>query len=201
MANTPERKVREHEGGAISRREVLVGAAGAALIAGAASVVAMPLPKQLSGTQRTVATRAPIRRYMAAAAVLGDGRVLVTGGYDRPWSGGKAPPALNSVIVYNPLSDTSSVAAPMRVPRARHAAVALRDGRVAVLGGVGLNATASIEVYDPWTNSWRLAGSLAQPRYDHSAVYDGNTIYVIGGSGLTMLSGVEAVHPGGTAWF
>lgn len=138
---------------------------------------------------------------MAAAAVLGDGRVLVTGGYGRPWNGGKAPPALNSVIVYSPASDSSSVAAPMRLPRARHAAVALRDGRVAVLGGVGLKPTASIEVYDPATNSWRLVGSLAQPRYDHSAVYDGHTIYVMGGSGLEMLSGVEAVDPGGSHWF
>lgn len=44
MANTPDKENQGSKGAAISRREVLVGAAGAALMAGAATVVAMPLP-------------------------------------------------------------------------------------------------------------------------------------------------------------
>lgn len=198
MAEKPRTKAFKADGQSLTRREVLVGAAGAALVVSATSVAAAP--RQFRTNSQLPNSIVPIRRYMAAATVLGDGRVLVSGGFDRPWDGGDAPPALKSVIIYDPVTGGTSVAAPMRLPRARHAAVTLRDGRAAVLGGFGLRPTSSIEVYDPFSNTWRTVGSLSQPRYDHTAVYDGNTIYVMGGSGLTMLSGVEVVYPGGDVW-
>jgi len=134
---------------------------------------------------------APMRRYMAAAATLADGRILVTGGYDQPWTDEITPSPLNSAMLYDPRNGTWTTAAPMMTPRARHAAVTLPDGRVAVIGGMGLSATASVEIYDARTNQWRSAPSLAQPRYDHSAVLDGGNIYVLGGSAASMLSSVE----------
>jgi hypothetical protein len=174
---------------------VLVGAAAAAVAASAKAVAAAPA-LQRYGSAKTPETSAPVRRYMAASAVLGDGRILIAGGYDRPWTGGDSPLALSSAVIFDPRSGTYSNAAPMLVPRARHAAVALRDGRVAVLGGIGLAPTASVEVYDPSTDTWQVSAPLAQPRYDHTAAYDGNAVYVIGGSAQAMLSSVEAVYPG-----
>lgn len=132
---------------------------------------------------------------MAAAAVLGDGRILVTGGYGRPFTAKDSPAPLNSAAIYNPSTGEFTVAAPMQLPRARHAAIALKDGRVAVIGGVSFEPTASIEVYDPGSDTWTYSMPLAQPRYDHAVASDGDTVFVIGGSSQSMLTSVEAVYP------
>ncbi len=197
MANTPDKKPRGPDAPGISRREVLVGAAATALLATTASVAA----QQRGGDVRQTPTVAPARRFMAAAAALGDGRVLVTGGFDQPFKYGESPRALNTALIYNPRTGEFTSAAPMKVPRARHAAVALRDGRVAVIGGTSQQPTSSVEVYDPATDTWINSQPLAQPRYDHVAVYDGDNVYVIGGTSLSMVSSVETVYPGGTTDF
>jgi len=82
----------------------------------------------------------------------------------------------------------------MSIPRARHAAIALADGRVVVLGGWSLQATASVEVYDPTEDCWSPGPSLAQPRYDHDAVSDGTNIFVIGGISRNICSNVEVLQ-------
>lgn len=128
---------------------------------------------------------------MAASAVLGDGRILIVGGYDKPMMPGAKASPLCSAVIFDPRTNTWFEAASMRLPRARHSAVALEDGRVAVLGGVGITPTASVEIYDPMTDTWAAGDSLAQPRYDHSAVRDGDLIYIFGGSSQGMLSTVE----------
>jgi N-acetylneuraminic acid mutarotase len=134
-------------------------------------------------------------RYMAAAATMGDGRILITGGYDRPAGPGAAPQPLSSAMIYDPASGQWTSAAPMGLPRARHAAVALSDGRVAVVGGISIQPTGSVEIYDPRTNKWTAGGALAQPRYDHAAAASGQEIVVMGGSSQTMLGSVEVVRP------
>ena len=175
----------------LSRREVLAGVAIVALTA-RVSAIHPPAKKKQSRTPRSTGTS--VRRYMAASAVLPDGRILVTGGYDRPKVGESNPQALNSAVIFDPRDNMWSTAAPMRVQRARHAAVALQDGRIAVLGGMAMNPTASVEIYDPRTNSWEAGAPLAQPRYDHSAASDGGNVYVLGGSSNTMLSSVEVLQ-------
>lgn len=181
----------------LTRRQVLAGAAAAAVSAGIPSALAGGLPRKAQQKRvRTNRSDIPLRRYMAASAVLEDGRILVMGGYDRPWSGdGPAPTPLRSAAIYDPRTGQWRSAAPMAIPRARHAAAALSDGRVAVVGGMSMNPTASVEIYDPATNTWNAAAPLAQPRYDHSAVFDGMRIYVLGGSGQIMLSSIEVLDP------
>ncbi len=201
MAKTPEMKPRGPDRPALSRREVLAGAAAAALVVGTKSVSAMPAFQRFGAQAKTAATKAPVMRYMAAAATLGDGRILITGGYDRPWTDESTPTALQSAVIFDTRTGEYAVAASMRVPRARHAAVTLVDGRVAVLGGIGINPTASVEIYDPGTDTWTVSTPLAQPRYDHAAVSDGNGVYVFGGSAQSMLSSTEVVYPGGAARF
>jgi N-acetylneuraminic acid mutarotase len=194
MRKKVENVPRAPDGSGLTRREVMVGAAVAAL------AVQVPLAKAATSRgsgqgARAVPTSSPIRRYMAAAATLGDGRLLITGGYDRPFDEKTSPKALNTAMIYDPVSGRCSSAAPMGVPRARHAAVTLSDGRVAVLGGLGMNATASVEIYDPQTNSWSTSAPLAQPRYDHTAAVVGQDVYVLGGSSQSMMSSVEVVRP------
>ncbi len=197
MANTPDKKPRGPDRTALSRREVLVGAAATALFATTASTSA----QQFRGDVRQSRSVAPARRFMSAAAVLGDGRVLVTGGFDKPFAKGESPRALNTALIYSPQTGEFTSAAPMKVPRARHAAVALSDGRVAVVGGTSQQPTSSVEVYDPASDTWTNSQPLAQPRYDHVAVCDGNSVYVIGGTSLSMVSSVETVYPGATTDF
>lgn len=178
---------------ALSRRDVLVGAAATAMVAAAGPVFAgigRPASRAAAGDMPAL----PGRRYMAASVMLSDGRILISGGYDRPWTNGVAPLAMNSVIIFDPRREMWSQATPMAIRRARHTAVLLQDGRVAVLGGLGTIPTASVEIYDPGSDTWQTADPMAQPRFDHTAVSDGLTVYVLGGSSQSMLAGVETLR-------
>lgn len=179
----------------LTRRDVLVGAAATALLGGASSAVAAASRARRQPSAPLLAASLSANRYMAASAVLADGRILIAGGYGRRWTEGSSISPLSSVVILDPNSGQSYSVAPMVVPRARHAAVTLSDGRVAVLGGVGINPTASVEIYDPRTNRWQSAASLSQPRYDHSAVFSGGAIYVLGGMSLSGVSGFEVLYP------
>jgi N-acetylneuraminic acid mutarotase len=92
------------------------------------------------------------------ATLLSDGRVLVTGGMDRPWTGNV--PASASAAVYDPSTGTWGATSDMLEGRSEHTATPLPDGRVLVAGGIiglgeaadgpgnlGLRSTA--ELYDP----------------------------------------------------
>lgn len=177
-----------------SRREVLAGAAAVALAAGAPKVFASSGKGRRKARRDSVGATISLRRYMAASAMLPDGKILVTGGYDRAWTSKSSPRPLNSAVILDPVRGTCRPAASMAVPRARHAAVALSDGRVAVVGGLGSAPTASVEVYDPVLDAWFVAQPLAQPRYDHCAVADGTLIHVIGGNSQALLSSIEVLE-------
>jgi len=184
----------DSEGLRLSRRDMIAGAAATALVVGAPTVMAATR-KPMAPPERPTGTTATVRRFMAAAAMMGDGRVLITGGYGQPWTDDWTPPALTSTMIFDPRTGIYLNAAPMRVARARHAAVMLGDGRVAVLGGIGQNPTSSVEIYDPRTNTWEVGEPLAGPRYDHTATSDGYYVYVMGGTAQNMVSGVEYLRP------
>src|SRR5258708_20994627 len=73
--------------------------------------------------------------------------------------------------------------ASMRQPRADHAAVALRDGRVLVAGGENGNFIyKSAELYDPATDTWTAAAPMPRVRTQFlmAALPDG-TVIALGG--------------------
>ena len=72
------------------------------------------------------------------ATLLGDGRVLVTGGVD---AGGAA---LASAEIFNPQVGSFVAARPLRVARAGHGALVLCDGTVLLVGG-----GSGAELYNP----------------------------------------------------
>lgn len=176
----------------LSRRQLLVGTAFAA-VGGVSVARSLAAPPQ--GGARAARSRSQVTspRFMGAAAVLPDGRILVTGGYDRPWKDIR-PSALNSAQIFDPSTGKWESAAPMNLPRARHAAVSLSDGRVSVIGGINLNATSSVEIYDPRRDTWESGPPLAQPRYDHTSVALNGQVFVFGGSGQGMLASTEILH-------
>jgi hypothetical protein len=122
-------------------------------------------------------------RFAHAAVALANGDVLVIGGAptadrDEPFG-----PFLATV---ERLDDkTTAQRAPMQFARVRHTATVLPDGHVMVIGGLGddRKALASVEIYDPNTNTWQPAPPLATARQGHTATLlpDGR-VFVAGGA-------------------
>jgi len=138
------------------------------------------------------------------ATVLADGRVLVVGGITP--NGG----ATNDVEIYNPTTGQWSRASAIRNPRYNHTATLLADGRVLVAGGFTPGsfhtATRKTEVYDPATDSWSFAGSMAEPRAVHAAALlaDGRVL-VAGGvtsppNALVVTASAEIWNPVTEQW-
>lgn len=76
--------------------------------------------------------------------------------------------------LYDPISQSTSVAASMIQGRLRGASVLLSNGNVLVSGGgTNINVTAgliSMEIYDPIQDSWMAAPDMSGGRYDHSMI-------------------------------
>ncbi|MFB3915173.1 MAG: kelch repeat-containing protein [Terriglobales bacterium] len=128
-------------------------------------------------------------RTGAAAVLLPDGRILITGGVDA--SG--AP--LAGAEYFNP-DGSFSPAPPMSTPRTGHAAVWLLTGEVLVIGGTtsGGGITNSAEAFDPLTDSWRtLPAAMLEARTGHtvSQLQDGSLIIVGGTNSAGPLSALE----------
>ena len=107
--------------------------------------------------------------------------------------------------VYDPKTDTWSMAAPMPTPRMLFAAAPGADGRIYVIGGVTSiegDPTSIVEVYDPKTDRWSRGPSLRIARAGHTASTTGDgTIWVVGGfaaaPGLLDISRRSAGDEGG----
>jgi hypothetical protein len=99
-----------------------------------------------------------------AAAVLQDGRVLITGG------NGNDPIAfVPGTEIFDPGSGQFTSAGNLQFPRDSHSAVTLTDGRVLVIGGEAPAqqpgvAVAATEIYDPATGRWS-AGPVLDPAF------------------------------------
>lgn len=183
-----------HEKRTLSRRDLLRGTVGTALIAGGASLSKSAFAGTINVPAGTI-VGSSLRRYMAASAPLGDGRLLITGGYDQPWIEGRTLFALASAMIFDPSSQTFQNVAPMLLPRARHAAASLGDGRIVVIGGISSKPTGAVEIYDPTTNMWSPSKPLANARYDHVATSDGSAVIVMGGSSQAIASSIETIYP------
>jgi hypothetical protein len=132
-----------------------------------------------------------VRSGDAAATLLADGRVLV--------SGGGLPPVAFSEI-YDPATEQWTIAEDLLVARRGHTATSLADGRVLVAGGVVCCTgnreifTATAEIYDPATGRFELTGALVQARGFHRATLlaDGRVL-LSGGFGPAGAGDFEAL--------
>lgn len=104
------------------------------------------------------------------ATLLGDGRVLVTGG------AGKVAEA----EIFDPATNIWEPAGTMSRWRAHHTATGLSDGRALITGGIG--NVESTEFFDPATGAWAIGPTMDEARYDHSATLlaDGRVLVVAG---------------------
>lgn len=130
-------------------------------------------------------------RAGAAAALLSDGRVLVSGG-----DGAAGPVA--SAETFNTDGSFSPVAA-MSFPRSRHVSVALKDGRVLVAGGLTADssATTSAEIFDPSSGAWQAAGAMLEGRAGATATLlsDGRVLVAGGENSGAASQSLEVFDP------
>src|SRR6185295_4384846 len=142
-------------------------------------------------------------RAGSAAALLLDGRVLFTGGYNCAPAGQDGIWA--SAELYDPATGTFSPTGSMGTPREFQTATRLADGRVLIAGGYTaaspsagtgitlasyrlVESAASVlktaELYDPATGRFTPTGSMSSIRDQHTAtlLQDGRVL-VIGGGG------------------
>jgi hypothetical protein len=117
------------------------------------------------------------RQYFTSVR-LQDGRLLVAGGW-------KGTGTVSSVEIFDPATESWTLAAPMHRARMSAAGVVLADGRVVVGGGEDTgDYLSSIEIYDPDTNEWTLAtGTLARKRSLAGAVTMNGVVWFMGGRG------------------
>jgi len=146
-------------------------------------------------------------RVNFAAAMLTDGKVLITGGWHLV-----SGTALNTAEQYDPATGLWSPIAAMGTPRYNQTATRLADGRILVSGGVNNDnqgGIATAELYDPSTNLWAPTGSMAAPRETdeaggHPAVLLPATGDILAIGGSNNLSGIlntaERYRPGTGIW-
>lgn len=136
-----------------------------------------------------------------SATLLSDGRVLVTGGYFEEYY----PPGLvfPAPEIYDPSTNTWSMANILKVDRVRHGATLLHDGSVLVFGGWNSSGWhASAEQYNPTQDFWRVMKNMIAVRANFTATLlpDGRVL-VTGGSNTSdgFLSSAELYDPSPTA--
>lgn len=125
----------------------------------------------------------------AAMVKLLDGRALIAGGIN--YLG--APIPLGSTEIYDPATNTWTVAANLSQPRYAHLLALLPDGQVVAVGGARIYEFSSapstadtyalaIELYDPRANRWVNAAELPLPiTYAEIVTLPDGRLWVTGG--------------------
>jgi hypothetical protein len=123
--------------------------------------------------------------------LLVDGRPLIVSGH-----------ASDEAELFDPVTRAWIPAGRLVTPRYNHAAVALRDGTVLVVGGdhgADKGVTAA-ELYDPREGSWSPTGELQVVPHSHSALALADGTVLVAGAGRGTGTSVEAYHPGARTW-
>ena len=130
----------------------------------------------------------------AGAAVELDGNLYIVGGTEK------------AIWRYDPVADTYQVLAEAQVERDHAAAVAFQ-GEIWLLGGrqVRVAEYASVEIYDPDSDTWREGPPMTYDRAGFGATVVGEYIVVAGGEVLAIdpfavLTEVEVYHPDSDTW-
>jgi Kelch motif protein/galactose oxidase-like protein len=99
---------------------------------------------------------------------LQDGRVLITGGHRGRHS---SIIIYDSAEIYNPSTGLFTETGHMTLPRHKHDAVLLSDGKVLITGGSDesddQNAYTSAEIFDPMKELFSKIGNIPTVRYKH----------------------------------
>lgn len=158
---------------------------GDVLVAGGSAPFTGPTPvcEIYSPAKNTWRLTAPMQqpRYEPADTLLEDGRVLVVGGVKLEKHGGyEMGVSQASCEVYDPVTEVWTKTASLFEARRSHDVIKLQNGHVIAAGGVKnywvdegngkghyeYAILSSAEKFDPASNTWSVAGSMAEPRRD-----------------------------------
>ncbi|CAN5227396.1 hypothetical protein BH09PSE6_BH09PSE6_03220 [soil metagenome] len=134
----------------------------------------------------------PAGRWALQAILLGNGKVLTSGGFAD--SGQTAMAEL-----YDPATGVFTSIAPMLFSRTSHSATLLTNGQVLMSAGGG---TPNSELFDPNTSSWHApALDMQAQRIEQAAVRltDGKVL-VVGGRLSTQVLTIELFDPATSRW-
>jgi N-acetylneuraminic acid mutarotase len=108
--------------------------------------------------------------------LLNNGNAILVGG----WTGNENT---KTCELYNPNSDSWSLASSLMKERSSHTATLLQNGKVLVVGGFdGIYNLTSCEIYDPANDTWTAAASLGTGRSSHTAtLLNDGRVFVTGG--------------------
>jgi N-acetylneuraminic acid mutarotase len=128
--------------------------------------------------------------------LLPNGKVIVVGGRDSNSA------SLASAELYDPVTGTWTITGSLNIARYDHTATLLRNGKLMVIGGIGIHAVSIVEQYDPATGVWTTNSlTLNTARFRHTATLlpDGKVLVAGGGNG-GFLSSSEVFNPVTGAW-
>jgi hypothetical protein len=145
-----------------------------------------------------------MKRGLHRAALLPDGRVLVTGGTTSFNSSFDiTTKSTETTEIYDPATNSFSAGPKMSMPRVGHTMTTLKDSRILVAGGYTHVSilpfiTDSAQVYVPSPFALGSFGSNIQmtaPRFGHTAhITDGGDVLVFGGAKGLVPAAINSVE-------
>lgn len=134
-------------------------------------------------------------RAGAAAAPLGDGRVL--------FAGGGNPGSVGSAEIYDPATGQFTTTSPLPTARRSPSAAPLDDGRVLVVGGVNSSFLTDALIYDPATGNFTPTGSMGTPRAGAMAapLPDGRVLVTGGYTSSPTVTATSEIYDPSTGQF
>jgi hypothetical protein len=142
-----------------------------------------------------------VPRAWATATLLGNGKVLVSGGTN------EIVYALASAELYDAATGAWTLTGSMNEGRVTHQAEILKNGKVIAFGGYQANTgiqLTSTELYDPTTGIWTTVGSMNSKRADFaSGVLGDGRVLAAGGitcCGYEPLQSSETYDPNTRTW-
>lgn len=121
-----------------------------------------------------------------------DDSLYVFGGRTRNADGSVVDGTLDTLEIYDPITDAWSFGANMPTGR-RTMSVGTLNGRIQAIGGEAPAATAN-EEYNPATDSWRTLPDIPTARHGAAVATIDNVIYVAGGGPQTGSSFTDVVE-------
>jgi len=121
------------------------------------------------------------QRSAQTSTLLGDGNVLVAGGYTN-----ETP--TDTAELFRIESGKTEAVGKMSAARAEHSATLLSNGKIWVVGGTdGKGALASSELYDPATRAFAPGPALTTARSGHTATRLESDLVLIAGGGTASV--------------
>ena len=141
-------------------------------------------------------------RASHGASLLGDGTILVTGGF-RKAADGASQLYEETTEVFDPTTNRVTPGPRMKHARAGHVTASLADGSVLVAGGWNdRGALRSAELFDPRRGEFIEIGGLADERGGATAtrLADGHVVVIGGGGEGRTVATIEIYDPATQRW-